>query len=223
MKELLEITGLREKPQNGNVEQPYHMTSVLKRLFPYNTPRVGKGLVDMNGNGVYKKIGTKIFPDFLYIDLKLIIEIDGDGINRKDGHFTCKKKAENDKWKYEQYKNLGYTVIAIPPYIQLDEIMIKYYFNIDYPDLLYPAAKEHGFAHPDIPLPTNFCKLGLDRFIEDLNSFPAAIKRKIIDTLDRRVKDFKNEGFSDDDALSKVLPPSIQYLLKDVATGNRKR
>lgn len=86
MKEDLNMTGLREKPlkdKNGILEpeQPYHMTSIVRRLFPRAEWRQGSRentLVDLEGNKVGKKMGGSLQPDFLSTELALIIEIDGD-------------------------------------------------------------------------------------------------------------------------------------------------
>lgn len=208
------ITGLREKPKKGQNEESYHMTCILKKLYPSVNWRVGGRLVTIDGESAEKIVGKRIFPDFLSTELKMIIEIDGDRANKPGGHFTSKEKAQDDICRKEILERLGYKVIAIPPYIQLDSLMVKHYFGIVYDGLLYPAATEHGFAHPEISLPASFCKLGLARFVTDMSKIPITVRQKIIDTLRQRVIIFENEGFSKEDALAKVLPPSIQYILE---------
>lgn len=209
------MTGLREKPTKGMKEMPYHMTSIVKRLFPDADWQVGKGLVTTDGEKAYKLAGNMtVYPDLLSTDLRIIIEIDGDGRYSNDGHFTSTEKAKHDIWKKGLYDSLGYKVVAIPPYIQLDAAMIDFYFGIEYGERLYPAAQEHGFAHPDIPLPAAFCKLGLERFCKDMECIPASVREKIIETLRMRVRLFEEEGFCKEDAIAKVLPPSVQHLLK---------
>lgn len=190
------------------------MTYILRKLYPSINWLVGKGLVTQNGESASKIVGKQIMPDFQSTELKMIIEIDGDRTNKPGGHFTSKEKAEDDIRRKKIFESLGYKVIAIPPYIQLDASMIKHYFGINYEDILYPAATEHGFSHPEISLPTSFCKLGLDRFLNDMTTFPVTVKQKILDTLRKRVEIFEAEGFSKEDALAKVLPPSIQYILE---------
>ena len=220
MAEDINITGLREKPQKDKVtkqletEQPYHMTSVVRRLFPGIEWRVGKGLVDRNGKSVYKVVGKTLYPDFLSTEMGLIIEIDGDGIGKVGGHFTTPDKAQEDLDKINTYSKFGYKVIGIPPYIQLDEAMIDYYFGIKYTEKLYPAASEHGFAHPLIPLPASFCKLGVNRFNRDMEMTPQSVRGKIIQTLKERIVGFEKEGFSSEDAIAKVLLPSMWHYVK---------
>lgn len=191
------------------------MTYILKKLYPSVNWLIGRRLVTTDGESVEKLVGKIINPDFLSTEIKLIIEIDGDRTNKPGGHFTSKEKAEDDIWRKRIFESLGYKVIAIPPYIQLDASMIKHYFGINYEDILYPAATEHGFSHPEISLPASFCKLGLNRFVTDMSKIPDTVKQKIIDTLRQRVKIFENEGFCKEDALAKVLPPSIQHILEE--------
>lgn len=207
---IMMMTGLREKPVRGMAEQPYHMTAILPKLFPNVNWRVGKSLL-----GYDNKPQTDIRPDFLSTELKLIIEIDGDGVNRVGGHFTSKTQAAEDIRRTQRFVEQGYRVISIPPYVQLDEFMIRHYFGIDYTEKLYPAASEHGFAHPSISLPSMFCYQGLVRFKRDLDTLPKPVCRKIIDTIKIRIAQFESEGFADEDARAKVLPPSLWYMLDE--------
>ena len=104
MTEDINITGLREKPlkdKNGILEpeQPYHMTSVLRRLFPKVLWRQGSKentLVDLEGNKVDKKMGGSLQPDFLSTELALIVEIDGNSDVKYGGHFTSTEQAIKD-------------------------------------------------------------------------------------------------------------------------------
>ena len=222
MTEDINITGLREKPlkdKNGILEpeQPYHMTSVLRRLFPKVLWRQGSKentLVDLEGNKVDKKMGGSLQPDFLSTELALIVEIDGNSDVKYGGHFTSTEQAIKDIERTNKFLDLGYRVVSITPYIQLDEVMIDYYFGINYPEKLYPAASEHGFAHPLISLPASFCKLGVDRFNRDMETMPQSVRDKIIQTLKERISGFEKEGFSRDDAMSKVLLPSMWHYVK---------
>ena len=220
MAEDINITGLREKPQKDKVsgqlepEQPYHMTSILRKLYPGIEWRQGSKantLVDLDGNKVEKEMGGTLQPDFLSTELALIVEIDGNSDVKYGGHFTSTEQAIKDIERTKKFLELGYRMVSIPPYIQLDEVMIDYYFDIKYPEKLYPAASEHGFAHPLIPLPASFCKLGVDRFNKDMETIPQSVKDKIIQTLKERISGFEEEGFSKEDAMAKVLLPSMWH------------
>lgn len=213
MAEDINITGLREKPTNGP-EQPYHLTSVLRRILPGVQWRQGSKentLVDLKGNKVERKNGGSLQPDFLSTELALIVEFDGDSDVKYGGHFTSTEQAVKDVERTKKFLDLGYRVVSIPPYIQLDEVMIDYYFGIKYTEKLYPAASEHGFAHPLISLPASFCKLGVDRFIKDMETIPQSVRDKIVQTLKERIEGFEKEGFSREDAMAKVLLPSMWH------------
>lgn len=219
---MMDMTGLREKPlkdKKGNMkqEQPYHMTSIVRRLFPNVEWIQGSKentLIDLNGNKVEKNRGGSLQPDFLSTELALIVEVDGDSNVKYGGHFASTKQAKKDIERTKYFHDIGYKVICIPPYIQLDEVMIDYYFGIKYTEKLYPAASEHGFAHPLISLPASFCKLGVDRFNRDMEAIPQCVRDKIIQTLKDRIVGFEKEGFSHDDAMAKVLLPSMWKYVK---------
>lgn len=212
MEEII-MDGLREHPNKGEGLQDNHMMSVLQRLFPEYDEScwiVNKGIHDGSGKCYHKPGNPKSFykPDFRNDKLKIIIEVDGAG-GKYPNHFSDPEKCKTDIEKAELYESLGYKAVFIPPYIQLDAEMVKYYFGIDYPVKLYPAASEHGFAHPKISLPAMFCKLGADRFCKDMDSLPVSVREKIVQTLKERIAGFEKEGFSHEDAMAKVLLPSM--------------
>lgn len=209
----LDMTGIRERPTKGEKEQPYHMTSIVRKLFPDIEWRHNRNVIDRQGNKVNIK-GKTPRPDFLSTELGLIIEIDGDRKGMYKGHFSDFEKAQDDIEKNKIYKDLDYKVIRIPPYVQLDSVMIKHYFNLEYAEKLYPAASEHGFAHPQISLPAIYCELGIERFEEDMKTLPLSVRDKIILTLNDRIADLKNKGYTSEDAMKKVLPLSLWHYLK---------
>ena len=90
----------------------------------------------------------------------------------------------------------------------------KYYFGIDYKERLYPAAGYHGFLHPNITLPSQFCSAGIERFKKEMDSIPIPVRTKIIDTLRFRIQDKIKEGINPEDAKRMIIPSSLDYLLK---------
>ena len=72
----IEKTGIRQKTGNGDVEYPFHMTSVLKKLFPGIEWIQDEPIKDFHGNYLKTPKGGTYFPDFRNNDLKIIIEID---------------------------------------------------------------------------------------------------------------------------------------------------
>ena len=221
----IDMTGLRERPTSAEakagIEQPYHMTSILRRLFP-SVEWSHEYLKDSMGKCIQIVGASRIAPDFWNLDLKIkgkkgvVIEIDGDSISQPN-HFSRTEVAVTDIHKDEAYRNYGFeNIVRIPPYIQLDNEMVEHYFG-ELPSTkhigdLYPAVHEHGFAHPLITLPADFCELGIKRFMKDMESIPKNVRNKIIETLHARVGDYQSKGFSLDEARSLVLPQSLYYL-----------
>lgn len=210
----IENTELRQISGNDGVEYPFHMTSVLKRLYPGYEWIMDKGIPDENGKCYHKpgNANSTYKPDFRNEELKIIIEIDGAGGKYMD-HFSNSKKCETDIEKAELYKRLGYKAVFIPMYIQLDAEMVKYYFDIDYREKLYPAADCHGFMHPDIALPASFCPAGIRRFKKEMNEIPESVRNKVVETLKKRIQQYIEEGYEPEDAKRKVILPSLDYLL----------
>lgn len=114
-------------------------------------------------------------PDFVFHDLKLVIEFDG------YHHFTNDVKVFKDLKQDSILKALDYTVIRIPYFIQLNsEEIIKFIFDISKPKFnLYP----HGFIDPKCGLPGTFSRKGLEKFIDYINKLPFKIKYEIFDSL----------------------------------------
>jgi hypothetical protein len=211
----IENTGLRQKPDKDGVEYPFHMTSVLRRLYPGYEWIMDKGVTAENGKCYHKPGNARSIykPDFRNDELKIIVEIDGAGGKYLD-HFSDPEKCETDIEKAELYKRLGYKAVFIPMYIQLDEEMVKYYFGIDYLEKLYPAADCHGFMHPDIALPASFCLAGIRRFKREMAEIPESVRNTVVDTLKRRIQQYIGDGYEPEDAKRKVILPSLDYLLE---------
>ncbi len=207
------MTGLRERPTKKHPEEcDYHMTSILKKLFPKNKWANNEYIVDERDKFLHTCLGKKIRPDFFCRELGYVVEIDGDS-KRSRGHYSNASQIVLDDMRNEAYMKAGYHVIRIPSWIQLDKDMIAYYFHIFYDKDLYPAVHEHGFAHPDIALPADFCELGITRFEKELLEYPISVKNKIIDTLKARIVNLENEGYSSENAKKLVLPEKLYYLL----------
>jgi hypothetical protein len=121
-------------------------------------------------------------PDFRNDELMLIIEFDG------YLHYTKTDIVKKYLLKDIAYKKLGYKVIRIPYFIQLNTIFIKLLFDKDYDyNQIYP----HGFIADKAILPYDFCYFGLCKYKDDLlkfhfckNEIESSIKEKeIYDTV----------------------------------------
>ncbi len=134
-------------------------------------------------------------PDFRNDELKLIIEFDG------YLHYSKSSIILNDQIKDLEYKKMGYSVIRIPYFVQISNEVVENLFktfvnlNQEYP---------HGFIDNSAMLPSDYCELGLRRFVNDLDKF-SYIKNYIIKSLKDKIKQHNN--------INLVLPPSLHYLV----------
>lgn len=207
-----ELDGLRQGPAKASDGQlkANDMASVLMRLYPgYTLPEAQSYLRDSRGLLARTKSGHTLQPDFILRNQKIIIEIDGQ--NSRICHYSRAKTCIDDLEKDETYKELGWKVVRIPAYIQLDKDMIKFLFGLDYEKDLYPACHLHGFLHEQISLPADFCKLGLARFYKEMDSWPKAVKDKILDTLKERIVSFQKQGYDYLSAKLMVVPEDFKY------------
>lgn len=210
-----DLTGLREHPRGKSSEKPYHMSSILNRLFPDENWIHNKGIRGSNGKCYRRITGGPYQPDFRNEDKKIIIEIDGSGGNYHK-HYCEPKQTHQDIEDTKFYESIGYKVIRIPMYIQLDREMLNYYFGIDYKGApLYDAASAHGFLHSQIALPAEFCKEGIERFTNEMKSYPTNVRNTIIATLHKRIEDLTNTKNDKAIAKSLVLPPELYFLLDE--------
>lgn len=209
-----QIDGLREVAVNTDGSpKDNDLGYVLKRLFPKEEWIHDKVVKDASGNNITIPGQTSVRPDFRCENLHLIVELDGAG-GRFTQHFTDDEKAQKDRAKVEALENAGYRVVSIPPYVQMDVDMIEFYFGdqAQKEDNLYSVVSEHGFLHPKITLPAAYSDLGIRRFENDMQNFPINVRKKIIDTLWVRIKEFSKD-FPLDEAKKKVLPERLFYLL----------
>lgn len=208
----IESDGLRQGPTKATDVQlnANDMGSILMRLYPdFVLPQKQGYLRDNNGVLVRTKSGHMVQPDFVLENHKLLVEVDGQ--NYRVGHYTSAKTCIGDLEKDEIYKELGWKVVRIPAYIQLDRDMVKFLFGLDCYEDLYPACHQHGFLHEQISLPADFCSLGLDRFYKEMDSWPNAVKNKILDTLKQRIIRFQEQGYDYQSARLMVVPCDFKY------------
>lgn len=124
-------------------------------------------------------------PDFRCEKLKLIIEFNGDRIDTYPGHYSSSQKIITDYNKTKRYENMGYKVINYPYFIQPSISVISNLFNIQTSFVqLYP----HGFIDDKAKLPCDFCILGEERFLIEMNSLKF-IENDIKDSLLNKIKE----------------------------------
>lgn len=125
----------------------------------------------------------KFRPDYVSEKNKIIIEFNG------YRHYNESKAILSDYQKYNISKDLGYDVIVIPYFVQLETKTIKLLFKKDFKyELQYP----HGFIDKKALLPCDFCYLGIQRFLNDIEYFNI-IKEDIIKSLKDKILEKGNE------------------------------
>ena len=121
-----------------------------------------------------------------------IVEYDG------DEHYRNSLKIKTDKAKDALAKSLGYKVIRVPYWIQMDSEMATHYFSIN------AEIKEdyrHGFIDTKI-FPGSFCEKGIKRFEDELNQIPSNVKTQVVKSIKDRVGEH---------GIEYVLPRSLYY------------
>lgn len=141
-------------------------------------------------------IEGRVRPDYRNDIEHLIVEFDG------YLHYTKASQILRDKEKDILYRNHGYDVVRIPYFVQLSNEVSLLLFN-RYP--INPLSYPHGFIDSKAVLPCDFCELGIQRFLQDLEKY-AIIKDDIVKSIKDKVTELGD--------VNKVLPPSIQYLIE---------
>lgn len=158
---------------------------VLKELFPQNT---------FIHDRTVPNSGTRRRPDYRCDELMLIVEFDG------DKHYKEVAKIKSEQQKDKTYSEMGYRVVRIPYFIQISSETIKYFFDFD---LNWNQSYPHGFISENVILPCDYCELGIQKFLNDLNRFDF-IKNDIFESLKNKISALKDYEL--------VLPSSIKYI-----------
>lgn len=160
-------------------------------------------------NGI--SLGRKAWDHYLKIDNQnVLVEFDG------SQHYTEMQNYIKDAKYTEAIQRLGYKVVRIPYYIQLDSHLINYYFGTQLRNISISHTFLQGFrvnGQEKIPefentvaknfrntllyksvLPTDFCSFGLARFqheMIDLSKFGfKQVVNEIKGSLKYRAKDY---------------------------------
>lgn len=141
-------------------------------------------------------------PDYCCHALKKCIEFDG------PDHFTKANVIQADIKKDELLSKLGYEVIRIPYFVQLDEEAIEFFFNLEV-DFNYEF--EHGFISKSIILPASFCEQGVWKFKEFLFKLSQADKDNICLQIKRSLKDKIESSKLPEETAMITTVPSILF------------
>lgn len=156
---------------DGNYLTESHLQDDLKLIFPN---------INFTRDKIIPNSGLKYRPDFRSDELKIIVEFDG------PQHYTVARNCILDLQKNELYKNLGYRVIRIPNFIQLETETIELLFNVNVKyDLKFP----HGFISKNVTPPADYCELGTERFLKELKFFGERITLEIAKSLKNKVQE----------------------------------
>jgi hypothetical protein len=106
-------------------------------------------------------------PDYRSEKHKLIVEFDG------FLHYTGAKHVIEDELRDQILTATGYYVVRVPYFVQLTEPVIEQLFGWRVTDRRRFKDFPHGFIADNVVFPADFCELGVARFLDDLERFPA--------------------------------------------------
>lgn len=123
-----------------------------------------------------------------------VVEYDG------DEHYRHSLKIRADRAKDEIARKQGCRVVRFPYWIQLDNLTLKHYFDLE-------AQIEQSFPHGFITtklFPASFCELGIERFRAELLALPGSVRDGVIVSLRQRVAEH---------GLQYVLPTALEDII----------
>lgn len=128
--------------------------------------------------------GSKLRPDYRNDFYKIIVEYDG------PGHYTNIKTMHRDHAMWNISKELGYTHITIPYFLQIDDTIFRAVFEANGAVLPkgYSTSKfPQGFIDKDCTLPASYCSAGLHRFYLELTKDFWPLSIDILNSLEDKV------------------------------------
>jgi len=159
---------------------------VLKHVFPDNTFIRDKTVPNSN---------SRRRPDYRCDELNLIVEFDG------DRHYKEASKIKSEREKVLLYESMGYKVVRIPYFIQLDKRVIELLFGKKINNFYeYPQ----GFISKLAANPCDYCEMGVKKFLCDLDRF-SVVKDEVIKSLISKIKETGD--------IDLVLPESIKQII----------
>lgn len=135
---------------------------------------------DIVANSQIPGLKRRFRPDYRSERHRLVVEFDGDQHYQRAAHVI--QDAERDK----VITDAGYRVIRIPYFIQLTPETIRFLFGDHVSDQSPFKDFPHGFIAETVVFPADFCELGVDRFLADIDNF-ACVKGEILDSLEQAV------------------------------------
>lgn len=162
----------RDQQKKDKPEPPYLDERSLGRFL---RQRLDSEII---ANSQIHELKRRFRPDYRSERHRLVVEFDGDQHYQRAAHVI--QDAERDAVIAEA----GYRVIRIPYFIQLTQETIRLLFG----DLIADQSPfkdfPHGFIADTVVYPADFCELGIDRFLSDLDKF-SCVKHEILDSLEQ--------------------------------------
>lgn len=155
----------------------------------------GTGDTWVHNKVVPNSVLTRHRPDFRCDELMVIVEFDG------YYHFNTPKQIVNDLRKDDEYTLLGYKVVHIPYFLQLDTYVVSSINSTYITTQSYP----HGFIDPLALLPSAYCELGIQQFNKVYSKLPEYIQNDIKVSLQNKIIQLGD--------IRLVLPNSLQQIL----------
>ena len=148
--------------------QEKSLHDILRKIYPNETILYNKTL---------KIPGLNSRPDFLIENKNILVEYQG------YHHFIKWDVVNRDNFKRNFHMFSGYTLIEIPYFIQLTKEVTKKLFNINKD---FSRGFPHGFLHPKVSMPGEFCKIGYERYKDLLEFYGEKVKTDIFRSLQAR-------------------------------------
>lgn len=123
--------------------------------------------------------GTPFKPDYYSDELKLVVEYNG------PIHYTDPNVISQDYIKYSVFEDLGYKVVELPYFVQLDKEVIKYLFKVD---SNYESNYPQGWVDTAV-FPAAYCSLGINRLYHNLFQYKGMkLQELLLDSLLNKIK-----------------------------------
>ena len=160
----------RDPKRNDKLEPPYLDERSLGRFLRERLDP------DIIANSQIPGLKRRFRPDYRGERHRIVVEFDGDQHYQRAAHVI--QDAERDK----VITDAGYRVIRIPYFVQLTPETIRLLFGDLVSDQSPFKDFPHGFIADTVVFPADFCELGIDRFLADLDKF-SCVKNEILDSL----------------------------------------
>lgn len=137
----------------------------------------------MTFNKKIKTLSANYRPDICIHSNKTIIEFDG------YRHYQTASVILSDRTRDSYFEKEGYEVIRIPYFVQLCDNVVNILFShLMAAPVHIEQTYPHGFIDQKALIPADFCELGVEKFLNDLNAkFDSTIRNDILHSMKNRI------------------------------------